>query len=643
MTHDIELVRNGQPVFCLEIRPSQDAEAIIDSIGEFLTHFEKCVGQGVIWFLRGADDLPPNRLVLNFSPKRELEREEFEITAEGNKIELIASTVLGIQHAVSYFLEQAFGVRWLWPAESGTVTPGITNASWPSGTRRIKPDWLWRQVWLGGAFYQEDDPTLAEFKVAGISHATHKKLKLWQSRNRLGGLNIADGHRWAQICSPLVFDKSHPEYFALVNGKRDIQYYDGKHNNQPCTSNPEVIKLTADYLIAQFNARPELDGFSFAVNDGHGFCECENCLAIDEWAGAGVHEADELDKVTADDIPFASKGASLTDRMLKFANDVAERVDKVHPDKLLLILIYSLYRTPPKRVKLHEKVIAQFCTASWAHAKESIHEHDIKTLRGVAEFTGRQGIYDYFINGANGTFPRGIARVAHANQQDFYDCGCRYFATQAGLDFAVNGFAYYMTARHLWDLSLSFDAILDDYCTSGFGAGAESIKRYLCAFIDKWEQSDGGAHVKTNAVEALATELYEPEWLAQRRKDLQQAADLAAGDKASIARIGFLMEGMDYTELFCQAAAIAYGFVKAGAPFRGEEGWEERLAEWAKTECDPEQLSKLLDAKARMLEWIQAHHDGFWISVMWLRYRINGGLLGNWLKMIVDARAHSCR
>ena len=635
MPDQIKLVENGEPVFSLEVRPSQDVDSILPVVIELSTHLERCLNREVTWFKRGSKDMPRSRLVLSFSPERRFKRDEFEIAAGGNTVTLTASTKQALGHAVSHFLEAGFGVRWLWPGATGTVTPRAVAVSWPAGTQRFEPDWYWRRIWLGGAFWQEDDATFAELKVARVRPATFEALHQWQRRNRLGGLQIADGHRWAQICSPLVYGKTHPEYFALVDGKRDTEYYDGKHKNQPCTSNPEVIKLVAEYLAAQFDARPELDGFSFAVNDGHGFCECDACRAIDAWARADTHEEDDLDRTTTETIPFAGDGrhVSITDRMLRFANEVAARVAEVYPDKLLMVLIYSQYRNPPKRVRLRRNVLAQFCTASWSHAKRSIHDHEIRTLRGLAAFTRQRGIYDYFINGANGTFPRGFARVFHGCLRDYYDAGCRCFATQAGLDFATNGFAYYLAARSLWDMSTGFEEILDDYCRHGFGPAAATIRRYLCAFFDRWEATDGGAAFEAKCVEMLAAKLYDEAWLAERRADLRQALALAGGDEALQKRIKFLVTGFDFVELFCEASRAAYELYEAGAPYR-TPGWEEALREWVRGFADGAKISRAVRARQRLLDWVGAHEDGFWISAMWFRYRQSGGLLGQWLDRI---------
>jgi hypothetical protein len=66
------------------------------------------------------------------------------------------------------------------------VIPHRTDVAFPVGTQRVKPGWQWRRLWLGGAFFEEDDPILAEVKQAGVSLGTLAELESWQRRNRVG-------------------------------------------------------------------------------------------------------------------------------------------------------------------------------------------------------------------------------------------------------------------------------------------------------------------------------------------------------------------------------------------------------------------------------------------------------------------------
>ncbi len=632
----ISLVRNGKPTFCLEVVPSQDAETIFEAISELLLHMEKCVQEKIRWYVRGSSDAPATRLVLNFCPGRELGPEAFEISAGHSRVTLAASTVQAMNHGVHFLLEQAFGVRWLWPGATGTVTPRARNVRWPVGTQRFSPDWLWRRLWFGGAFWQEDDPLLAEMKYGGISPATLEELHRWQRRNRLGGLNIADGHRWAQICSPLEYGESHPEYFALVGGKRDAVFCNGKHHNQPCTSNPDVVELTAKSVMEQFRMRPELDGFSISLNDGSRFCECERCRALDA-GGAGSDGDARLDARTEEHRAPGTAGGNftpVTDRMLHFANQVAGRVAVEFPKKLLLFLIYSHYRRPPRRVKLHPNVIAQFCTMTWAHTDPAVHRAEMDTLRQFAPVASRRGIYDYFVNGTNGALPRGFARPLLRSLRAYHEAGCRYFTAQCGLDFASNGFLYYAAARQLWDRRMDVEVLLEDYTRSAFGPAARTMCRYLAAFLDRWEEMRGA----NGAVEQDTLRLYPVSWRDDRREELQQARSEAASVPDALTRIQFVAEGLKFLDLFHDACAAALALFPA-EQINYRQRTEDELLRWVRCPTRRRALVKAVRTRSQLLRWVEEHGNGFLTAAMWFQYqRISRkGLLGPAMDLAADA------
>jgi hypothetical protein len=643
----IPLVDNGRTCFEIEVRPPQDAERLGECLFELVDHLSACLPDGVRWFDRSAGGHAPSRLVLLFDPTLEMPREAFEIVAEDGEVRLVARSPAGLAHATHHFLEEAFGVRWLFPGELGTVTPRAQSVSWPLGSSRHEPSWAWRRIWVGGAFFDEDDALFAELKRGGVRPETLRALHRWQGRQRLEGLRIADGHRWSQICPPHEYGSTRPELFALADGRRDTEYFDGKHRNQPCTTNPETIELTARYVIDYFRSQPEMDGFSLAMNDSEGFCECEACLALDARCGrsqAGGTDA-AFDAVVEDVQAVGGPGTvgatdakpPITDRVFTFANEVARRVGEVFPEKLLVMLIYGRYRRPPKTVRLAPNVIAQFCAFTWAHADEEIFARDLRTLEALQGSAERLGIYDYFVNGKMGSLPRGIARVAGRTLKAYHGRGCRYFTTQAGLDFATGGLAYYFAARLLWDIDARYEDVLEDYCRSGFGPAAEPVRRYLHAFTERWERKGTGPRI--SLADDAAVHLYDRPWRQQRRAELLDARQHAAGDEAVLARVAFLAEGLDFVDRFAEAAEAIQALLDAGAP--GEWHDADALARWTREHCRADggqrAVERAVTLRDALAGWIDEHADGFAISAMWARYQWLRSRLGRWTDIVASA------
>jgi hypothetical protein len=362
---------------------------------------------------------------------------------------------------------------------------------------------------------------------------------------------------------------------------------------------------------------------------------------------AATHRTGAFDAVTQEKAGGALSGkepamVSITDRMFRFANDVAARVASRQPEKLLLFLVYGPYRNPPRSVRLAPNVMAQFCTMTWSHADSRTRSREMANLAAVAEAADELGIYDYFVNGKNGTFPRGFARVMARSLREFHELGCRHFATQAGTDFATNGFVYYLAARLLWNPELEVETVLGDFCRAGFGAAAETVRKYLEAFMDRWETA--GLELMDRPAEELAARLYPRAWRRARRAELRLAMRAVAGDAAAGRRAGFLKKGMDFVEYFCRACESALELAKAGAPM----DWINAPAtviDWAAAHADDRRVTAALAARQKLLDWVEKHEDGFWISAMWFRYQFKSRakLIGPWLERVEIGRARHVR
>jgi hypothetical protein len=99
------------------------------------------------------------------------------------------------------------------------------------------------------------------------------------------------------------------------------------------------------------------------------------------------------------------------------------------------------------------------------------------------------------------------------------------------------------------------DAVIDDYCRSGFGPAAGSVRRYF----DRLEAVlDECARKKQDAATAFT-----PETLADLQRSLDQARREAGGDPAVGKRLDFLERGFRWTEVEARAHALLADGAKA--------------------------------------------------------------------------------
>jgi len=222
-----------------------------------------------------------------------LEREGFRIKADQNGLSLVGKDDAGTQFAVYTFLEKYLGIRWFWPGELGEVVPRMKTIQVGPIDDTEEPDFKWRDRGPGGALWgSSTGPTEMHARelLLGVSREHQKQVELWEKRNKWGGMKIYGGHVLGEIFTPEKYAKTHPEYYALVNGKRRVpgKDYNYKHGGQICTSNPEVIKVTVEWVRDFFDKHPDYDAVHITMNDGLGFCECENCRALD--SGEAIKE-----------------------------------------------------------------------------------------------------------------------------------------------------------------------------------------------------------------------------------------------------------------------------------------------------------------------------------------------------------------
>ena len=204
-----------------------------------------------------------------------------------------SQTRAGSMLAVYTLLDDHLGVRWFWPGEFGGHVPSNPDATLPELDVRKIPAFEIRSVQLGYFSHQ--------------TKAFSDEARKWARRNRLGWVRSAVfGHSWEA-----AFDlrkgetfKEHPEWFALVGGKR--------RPPQMCTTHPEVIARMVDYVL-----KGKQDIMNISPSDGGGFCECERCRALDV---PGV-------------LAYDGRTVQLSDRIFTYANEVARRVREADPAK----------------------------------------------------------------------------------------------------------------------------------------------------------------------------------------------------------------------------------------------------------------------------------------------------------------------
>ena len=361
----------------------------------------------------------------------------------------------------------------------------------------------------------------------------------------------AFGHLWAK------YGKDHPDWFALQpDGTRDQSR--SPDRARLCKSNTDLIDAIAREKIEELTRNPGMLGVAIGPNDGsrNSFCTCPRCEALDSAKGRKVMLWDFSKGIQRD-----FEHVSLTDRTVYFWNGIAEKVAKVHPDRFLVVDAYSVYAAPPVERKLHPNLVVRFAPLSY-HAEdyrqESLRDWDgwskaakqIFFRPNLMLMGRREGLPLLYVHKFGQDF-RHLA--SHGMMGTDFDACCHHWATQ--------GLNYYVVARLHWNPEQDVDALIDDFCRSGFGPAAKSVRRYYDRLEDRMNE--------VAAKKSKATEAFTPRALAELRKELEQARKEAADDKTIAKRVAFLELGLRWTEI--EARAHAFLPNSSGGPAKADK------------------------------------------------------------------------
>jgi len=461
-------------------------------------------------------------------------------------------TELGTLTAVCDFLE-TLGVRWFWPGPLGTVIPKRDALEVGTLDRTGSPDFSIRRI---GIRITPPPGDLSPEDRKQLERAQHEA-DLWRLRNRGGMSNTrylgrhAFGKWWE------MYGEEHPTWFGLYQGRRGwpARY----ERSKLCVSNTEVIDAVAKMAIEQFRRNPK-QSVAIGENDGSpGFCQCPNCLALDDPDAIIRHGK--------------RKGlTSLSDRYAWFWNQVAQRTAVEFRDRYVSAYIYSRYREVPTKVKrLHPNVAPILCN-NWLVDTERQH-HLVEGWGAMTETPFC--LYQPPVI-ANGRGKLGLPAVGlkptAAEMCWLRDRGIvGWKKSTFDNSLANTGLMSYTTARLAWDVDIDVNTLLDDYCEKLFGDGAEPMKRYFERL--EQEQLDTPWPTDENDPEGrpqrpihleYAVRLYTSGFLNELQGYLDHARRLTQGDDLNSRRVSLIMQGLEYTRLQTNAFRTYWHFVDSG-------------------------------------------------------------------------------
>jgi len=381
----------------------------------------------------------------------------------------------GSYFAVIEFAERFLGARWYFPGPLGEEAPPRARIAVPSDLDVTQePRFAHRYL---DVVTSKTHESLKKLQTQGVvdgdyfDAASAAEATRWGRRLRLGNnsnLNVQHSWYWwvpaekPNSWTPRAYGKEHPEYFALRNGQRAARYRGagGAHGGQLCVSNPDVARTYAENVIA-YAKRTKTRSFSLSANDGGEHCECAHCRAWDlEKDGNGE--------------PI------LTDRLMRFANAVAERVTAAVPDATFGVYAYHETRAPPRTIRLHPAItvsdVYNYLPSLFVHpASRTLMEADLRGWRTQSE---KVVLTSYYLGEGFWSLPWSTLEI-----QGWLMNLLREYPSSLGVrmnyvgsgdlpPMGMLGADPWVLSRLLWNPNQSVEALAREYYLGAFGPAA---------------------------------------------------------------------------------------------------------------------------------------------------------------------------
>ena len=392
--------------------------------------------------------------------------EGYRIVTSGRDLFILGGSDSGTAYGVYGLLEDHLGARWFIPGEMFEDIPVQPTLRIAPINEQVRPHFLHRVF-------------------SGISRAVsiNGSLEgaLWERRNRVSRRRLElpyDGfhHALYDIFPVAQYGKTHPEYYALIDGKRLVPESDrlgNEHFGQPCTSNPEVVEITIQAACRFFDEHPEAHSFSLGMNDNRDFCQCPDCRALD------------IPGLTFRDRPVYS------DRFFTYVNAVARALQKTHPGKFVGCLAYSVVEMPPQRIERLEPNVAIYLTQDTSqHFDPAYRDKDREFIRSWIEKCAHVCKYDYY--GLAWMLPRYFPHLIADDVQFQHDAGVVGFYAEAYPHWPGFGPHVYLASKLWWNADLDVEKLLREFFERLFRKAAGQMRAFYDRLEEIWRRSREG-------------------------------------------------------------------------------------------------------------------------------------------------------
>ena len=546
----LEIVKDGRSDYCIVVN-RKGPPCILNAAHDLQEYIRKATGACLP--ITGEQNGRP-AFMLGFLPVDK--PESFVVRTMGNDIyisgydtegaifepHLAEGAHVGTWYGVCDFLEKQLGVRWFMPGELGEYVPK-------------------RDKWSIEELNYSESPRMElrimqyviPYPIGNTAEKNIREGQLWLRRNRHGNVEPWCGwHSWRHDFPAGKYFAEHPDWFALVKGRR-CNDDPGGYGVKMCTTNPKALDQYAKNLIDSRKGWKHPWMLSLTPNDSGNFCECANCISLDD----GLR-------------PDGSR--IMTTRIMTYANEVAHRVKQELPGQKFGINAYAFYYEAVSGIRLDPsitvmEVLNDTGIGYYDSARRVAHLKNLKAWRKVLS-----KLYYYCT-------PEGMTGLELPCHQygnikllfdDLYAADVSGILMNNPTGFSASGLNNYLYLKFAWGVSepekLYLDALRDCYGSIGatvMRTYTADIEKRMAGFAaETMEEDIALGYIKRYP--RIFKKVYEglaEKWLPELRMAMEKTKD--HGQKA---RLQIVIDNLEYCKATVELYNIACTLIASSVP-----------------------------------------------------------------------------
>lgn len=428
----------------------------------------------------------------------------FVYDVEGQSLVIYGGRHRGTMYGVYAFLENELGVHWY--AQDCTIIPKLKAKQLRDIHRHDESPAFKYRCLLAYPVNISHELT-AHFRLNEVWFSKAAEQAVYGKVNRYWGAHTMGSH----FIPAKDYFHSHPEYFALWEGKR---ISDG----QLCLSNAEVLRICISKMRDVMQHNPDYIAYELSQNDNKRYCTCKSCVALERTYGG-------------------HSGA-----LIWFVNQVARAVREEFPGKLVGTMAYQYTLQPPTNIQPEKNVMIRLSSSlgCFAHplsqgcSNQVVHSDEVvAALEGWSKLCNNIYVWDYAVNFSQYTAPYPNFDVLAENIRLFRDNHVVGLMEQGQRSSEGGEFAelkMWVLSKLMWNPALNSDSLATAFIKDYYGKAAPMIEQY---FQRVRALSDANKHFRI--VFSDFSKLYNQKFIADSKR-LLATAEKAAGKDTVVQR-----------------------------------------------------------------------------------------------------------